>query len=250
MIKKYKSNDISSGKKIIGFLFTIFGILIFSLVWFLLGYFFNIIKIKDIGLDIFNLLKNNFSLKIWESDFYFKIIKTVFNVFVSFITCLLLGGFIVFISKFYYFKSFLAFFKIINIIPILFIAYLLCAPFKNISFNNSFYKFDDFVFPVVVTSLVNCGFFANYMKKSIEEESSFFSFIIKGFNLTFMTVTTSEMILNSLGKVSKENFGGLIQQEFNQNNTKVISLIIIFLLLIIVIDFIMLIIKKFIDLFR
>ena len=240
------TNSISGGKKVIGFFLSFLGVLFFLSIWFLLEKIFKIVTIEEVFKTTIELLKNNFSLKIWTSDFYFSIIKTIFNVFVSFTICLLFGIIIGLINKFYYFKSFLKPIKIITLIPLLFIAYFVSI--WNVNFNHKIYKLNDIVFPVIVTVLVNCAFFANFFIKKNEED--FFSSIIKGVNLTFVVAVSSETILINFKKISMENFGGLITSYFNQDNAKVISLILIFCLVILIFDLIVIITKKIIDSFK
>lgn len=248
MFKKKQINDVSigSGKKIIGFLIGILGFLFFLSIWFLLEKeFVNMIKIEDICKTAFKLLKSEFKPKIWESDFYIKIINTIFSVFVSFTICFLVSIFAYFFDKkLYYFKSFFLSIKIIKIFPILFIAYLICL--GNISFNNETYHFDNIIFPTIITFLVNCSFFVNSFKKVYKNEINFFDFVKNALNLTFTIVITSETILSSnpINKIDKNNIGGLITDEFNKDNVKVLALILIFCLIVLTFDLFLITLKK------
>ena len=249
MFKKKQISNVGSGKKIVGFLIGILGFLSFLSIWFLLENNFDIIKIEDIGKTAFNLLKNEFKPRIWESSFYIKIINTIFSVLISFTVCFLVSAFAYCFDKLYYLKSFFLLFKIIKIFPILFIAYLVCL--SDISFNSKIYDFDNIIFPVIITFLVNCGFFVKFIKKIYKNEINFFDFAKNALNLTFTTVVTSEIILSSgpINKINKENIGGLITNEFNKNNVKVLSLILIFCLVVLTFDLFLITIKKIAGLF-
>lgn len=229
MFKKKEEERSMFGKKIVGFLFSFLGLSLFVLIWFILGFFpkTNVIPIKDVIVNTFNLLKDNFALKFWESDFYLGILTTILSINIVFIICLLLSIAINLLNKNYYFKSFFKSFKIISFIILPLLTYIIynLISFKGKSFFNS-----ALLNPILIGIIINLGIF-------LDQENSLVNTFQKAINSISKVVVAVEIIGAKWFNADQVNFGKLINNKMLlKENKDLISLFLIFIIIVLLVN--------------
>lgn len=220
-----KEKEISSGKKIVGFCFSLLGLLFFSLVWFILGFFSdffpNLITIKDVAINSLNILKLN----------YFTILVTVISIETSFVICLLFGSIIHFtVNKNYYLKSFCKPFKIVNFIILPLFTYVMYK-FCNFKFNT--FINDSTINPIIISIITSIGVFLD----SLENKKDIMSVMQKTINVISKTVVTVEFIGAKWFQKDQLNLGKLINNEINHNAIgNIIALVFIFVAIVLLLN--------------